>query len=477
MEHSRPWRHLQKIRHALHIKMGNGAMRHRPAIPANSPESRMGHITARLEYEKLRAKVDRFPVGTPATATVYEILKTLYTPEEAELAAQLPLKFSTLGALSRRLKIPEDQLRARLDPLCDKGLVMDLILGGKRRYVIMPAMVGFFEFSMMRRREDMDQHKLGELYHRLMLEEDDFVAQFHSGAPTNIFQTLVHEESLPDTYSEILDWERAEHQVREAGAWSVSNCHCRHVAHHKGHDCEQFPMEDVCLTLGRTTEYFVRRGMAKAIEMEEALDLLARSRDAGLVHIGDNVQRRPTFICNCCSCCCEILGSYKRFAVFDNNFSSNFEARVDPTRCTGCKKCQQACPVDAIDMVDSERRVGKKKVRRLSVVDHDVCIGCGVCQLACRFDSMEMAPRSQRKLAPENFVARMLTMAIEQGKLPELMIDVDEGVGARAASVLLGAFLKLPPASILLANDVFKSRFVSALMTSTRLLARPKPKR
>jgi len=431
----------------------------------------MGHITARLEYEKLRSKVDRYPVGTPATATIYEILKTLYTPEEAELASQLPLKFSTLGSLSRRLKIPADQLRARLEPLCDKGLVMDLTLGGKVRYVLVPSMVGFFEFSMMRRRDNMDQHKLGELYHRLMLEEDDFVGQFTNGAPTNIFQTLVHEESLPDTYSEILDWERAEHQVREAGAWSVSTCHCRHVAHHKGHDCEQFPMEDACLTLGRTTDYFVRRGMAKSIEMSEALDLIARSRDAGLVHIGDNVQRKPTFICNCCSCCCEILGSYKRFAVFENNFSSNFEARVSLARCTGCKKCQQACPVDAIDMVPSERRVGKKQVKRLAVVDHDVCIGCGVCQLACRFDSLEMAPRAQRKLAPENFVARMLTMAVEQGKLHELMIDVDDGLGARAANVLLGAFLKLPPAKQLLANESFRSRFIATLLASTRLLA------
>jgi len=431
----------------------------------------MGHITAKMEYEKLRAKVDRYPVGAPATETLYEILKTLYTPEEAELASQLPLKFSTLGALSRRLKIPEDQLRSRLEPLCDKGLVMDLTLGGKRRYVIVPTVVGFFEFSMMRRRENMDQHKLGELFHRYMLEEDAFAGQFNQNAPTHIFRTLVHEESLPENYSEILDWERAEQQVRQAGAWSVTTCHCRHVAHHRGHDCERFPMEDACLTLGRTTEYFIRRGMARAIEMEEALDLIARSRDAGMVHIGDNVRRQPTFICNCCSCCCEILGSYNRFPVFQNNFSSNFEAQVSLARCTGCKKCQTACPVDAIDMVPSERTVGKKKVKRLAVVDRDVCIGCGVCQLACKFDSLTMAPRAQRKLAPENFVARMLTMAIEQGKLHKLMIDEDDGIAARAANVLLGAILRLPPTKQLLANEIFKSRFIAALMAGTRLMA------
>lgn len=431
----------------------------------------MGHITAKFEYEKLRSKVDRYPVGAPATETIYEILKTLYTPEEAELASQLPLKFSTLGALSRRLKIPQDQLRTRLEPLCDKGLIMDLMLGGKMRYVLVPTVVGFFEFSMMRQRSSLDQPKLAELYHRLMLEEDDFANQFAKNSPTHIFRTLVHEETLPDVYSEILDWERAEQQVREAGAWSVSTCHCRHVAHHKGHDCEKFDMKDACLTLGRTTDYFVRRGMGRAIEMEEALDLIARSRDAGLVHIGDNVQRQPTFICNCCSCCCEVLGSYNRFPTVQNNFSSNFEAQVSLAHCTGCKKCQIACPVHAIDIVPSERRVGKKQVKRLAVVDRDVCIGCGVCQLSCRFDSLTMVPRPQRKLPPENFVARMLTMALEQGKLHELMIDEDDGIAAKAANVLLGAILKLPPTKQLLANETFKSRFIDALMAGTKLMA------
>ena len=161
----------------------------------------MGHISAKFEYEKLRSKVDRYPVGAPATETIYEILKTLYTPEEAELASQLPLKFSTLGALSRRLKIPQDQLRARLEPLCDKGLIMDLTQGGKMRYVLVPTVVGFFEFSMMRTRESMDQKKLAALFHRIMLEERDFSAQCSKGAPTSVFRTLVHEETLPDSFT------------------------------------------------------------------------------------------------------------------------------------------------------------------------------------------------------------------------------------------------------------------------------------
>ncbi|MFH2010483.1 MAG: 4Fe-4S dicluster domain-containing protein [bacterium] len=427
----------------------------------------MGHISAKLEYQKLRAKVDRYPVGAPATDTMYEILRTLYTPQEAELASRMPLRWSSLGSLSRRFGIPAAELQSRLDTLCDKGLVMDLELSGKMRYILMPTVVGFFEFSMMRIRGDLDQKELARLFHRNFIEESDFVSQFNLSAKTSIFRTLVHEETLPESYTEVLDWERATSLVQSQDLFSVAVCHCRHVAHHQGRECETFPMKDSCLSMGRITDYFVRHGMARRIDRAEALDLLARSRDAGMVHLGDNVQHRASFICNCCGCCCEVLNSYKKWSVFENHFSSNFEARVSLARCTGCKKCQTACPVDAIDMVPSVRQVGKKKVKLLAVIDRDVCIGCGVCKPACKAGSLEMAPRPQRKIAPETLMARMLTMALEQGKLHELMLDRDDGLGIHAANVLLGALLKLPPAKWLLANETLKSRLIAALLSAS----------
>ncbi len=429
----------------------------------------MGHLSGKQAYRSLQQRLERMPVGAPGQGTIFEILKLLFTPHEAALLAQFPMKFSTIGALSRKLQIPEAELQTTLDRLCERGGVCDLFLSGKRRYMLNPTIVGFFEFSMMRVREDMDQKHLAELYHRYILEEPDFVSSWKTAsAETTPFRTLIHEEALPENYTEVLDWERCNHLLEETNDFGVTICHCRHVKHHLGEDCQVFHMEDSCLSLGMGVDYLVRNGMARRISREEARDILAESRDAGLVHMADNVQRRGTFICNCCGCCCEVLNSFKRWDSFTNVFASNYLAQPSEAKCRGCKKCQQACPVNAIDMVPGERHVDGRTIKRMAVVDPHVCIGCGVCQLACRFDSMKMVPREVRRIAPENTVARILTMALEQGKLHEMLVEPTDGLPHRAAHALIGAVLSLDPAKRLLTQRALKSRFIDALISGAK---------
>ena len=241
--------------------------------------------------------------------------------------------------------------------MADKGIVMDLRKGDDVRYILTPTVVGFFEFSMMRIRDsdEIDQKKLAELYHRYMLEEPDFAGQFGAGTQTSPFRTLVHEQTIPQNYSEVLDWERATHVVESAGRWAVGLCHCRHVKHHMGKDCTKFSMEDSCLSLGPAIDFLLRHRLAREIDRSEAMDLLSQTKEARMVHLCDNVQQRPTFICNCCGCCCEVMLSFKEFRLFGNTFSSNFMASVDDAACTGCLKCVKACPVDAIDRRPMER--------------------------------------------------------------------------------------------------------------------------
>jgi len=53
----------------------------------------VGHIhNENGVYGRLQKRLDRFPVGAPPAAALYEILKRLYTEEEAELAARMPIK-------------------------------------------------------------------------------------------------------------------------------------------------------------------------------------------------------------------------------------------------------------------------------------------------------------------------------------------------------------------------------------------------
>lgn len=61
-------------------------------------------------------------------------------------------------------------------------------------------------------------------------------------------------------------------------------------------------------------------------------------------------------------------------------------ALVDESRCIGCTRCIDACPVDAV--------VGAQDV--MHTVVEPWCIGCGLCLPACPVDCIAMvAPRGE----------------------------------------------------------------------------------
>jgi len=421
----------------------------------------MGHLARSKAHRVLREQLDRYPLGAPGETLILEILETIFTQDEALLAASLPLGFSTLEQLSRKLKTPSSTLRRRLDAMADKGLVLDLEIGGVTRYALPPTLVGLFEFSMMRIREDFDQKRLAELYHRYLVEEPQYFSRI-AGNETTPFRTLVHERALPDDYSEILDFERATKLIENEAFIAVGICHCRHVAHHRGQECQTFPLTS-CLSFGSVGDYLVRHNFAKPLRHAEALKLILDAESKGMVHIGDNVQTEPTYLCSCCSCCCEVLASFRNFDFFTNTFSSNFEAQVEQSLCRGCTACSLACPVGAIQIEAAGAPDISEEAAPRAVVDRDTCIGCGVCVAKCKRNALKMIPRPQRRIIPENTIARTLMMAVENGTLQSLLIDAHSTMASAAIAGLVGAILKLPPAKQMLANASLKSRFVSFL--------------
>src|SRR5512147_3095192 len=94
----------------------------------------MGHLgRLKSEYRALVERLGAGPVSLPEPSDPRawegwrEILEILYTPEQAALAARLPVRPTSLEKLSRRLAIPAPELAARLGPMCDRGVVMDLV--------------------------------------------------------------------------------------------------------------------------------------------------------------------------------------------------------------------------------------------------------------------------------------------------------------------------------------------------------------
>jgi hypothetical protein len=86
----------------------------------------MAHPNAKDIYHKLGRKIDGLPTRVSRNAALYEILKELYTPEEAEVLVRMPYGLSSFARVARITRIDEARLRAALDSLCEKGLVFDL---------------------------------------------------------------------------------------------------------------------------------------------------------------------------------------------------------------------------------------------------------------------------------------------------------------------------------------------------------------
>ncbi len=433
----------------------------------------MGHL-GRLkdEYRALVGRLERGPVALPEPADESawqgwrEILEILYTPEEAAIAARMPARPTSLARLSARLGVPEAELGPRLDAMCDRGVVMDLVhpRTGARSYLLSPPVVGFFEYSLMRAKDTIPKKRMAEALHAYTHGDGAF-AEEAFGHPTVIGRTLVHETALADDpLPDVLAWERASEVVATARSWAVSLCYCRHKAEHLEQACGA--EVESCLSLNSGAEFVTRRGFGRAIPREEALDVLARARDHGLVQIADNVQNRPTFLCNCCGCCCEQLQGVNRYGLAAVN-PSGFQPRHDDAKCAGCSRCARACPVGAIAMGPT-RVVGQQKSALEPRVDPERCIGCGVCADACHKDALHMARSGARRPVPANAVEKAVRMAVERGNLAALLLDEGEGLGSRFLRLAVDAIVRLPPAQALLATEQVRSRFVKAAVARFR---------
>ncbi|HDP34270.1 MAG TPA: 4Fe-4S ferredoxin, partial [Candidatus Hydrogenedentes bacterium] len=301
----------------------------------------MGHnVNPDRQHHLLRKRLDRMVTGAPDSPHIIEILKLLFTPEEAQLARQLPAKPTPLSRLSKRLDIAPDELDAKLTEMAHRGLILDFSMRGKRYFMLPPVVVGFFEFVFMRTRDNLPMKELAKLFDAYMYEDGKFAHSVFA-KQTQIGRTLTHEEAMPEEdHTEILDWERTTRIIETASAIGVSMCACRHKKMHEGAACDA-PM-DVCFSLNQGADTLIRNEIARKVDKAEALALLEQSKAAGLAQTGDNVRRNLTYICNCCGCCCGMMNAIRTLNIQNAIVAANWVMEVDPAACRGCGACVEA---------------------------------------------------------------------------------------------------------------------------------------
>lgn len=426
----------------------------------------MSHIVGKEAYKSLEERLNQFPQGAASSETLYKILSLLFSPEEAKMAALLPVRPFNIKRAAKVWNLSEYQTELQLEKLCSKGVLLDLTENGTKTYFLPPPMVGFFEFSMMRTRGDLDQKLLSQLYHQYLNVEEDFIKDLFFSTETKFGRAFVQEGVLThENAIHVLDFERTSYLVENATDISLSMCYCRHKMHHMGHDCYA-PME-TCMTFGTTARSLSKQGYGRLIDTKEAMDIIHMAQDYNLVQCGENVRDGGSFLCNCCGCCCEAMTTAKRFGLVNPIETTAFIPTINEDTCIRCGKCQKVCPIDCIEAVPSlnEKPISIKHNGTKLVPNPNLCLGCGVCVRNCPNKSITLLRREKQILTPANTTHRTVLMAIEKGTLPQLIFDNGAYKSHRVMAAVLSVILNLPPVKQALASKQLKSVYLDHLLS------------
>ena len=421
----------------------------------------MAHNTIKSSYSNLSDRLNRFPQGAPPSELLFKILAMLFSEKEANLVSLLPIRPFTAKKASRIWKMDINSSQKVLDELAGRSILVDIEQDGESVYTLPPPMAGFFEFSLMRVRNDIDQKVLSELFYEYMNVEEDFIRELFTLGDTQLGRTFVNEPALSQENAlYVLDYERASEIINTATHIGVGICYCRHKMSHLGQACDA--PQDICMTFNNVAASLTKHNSARSIDKVECHDLLQEAYDNKLVQFGENVRERVSFICNCCGCCCEAMIAARRFSILNPVHTTNFIPVISESNCNGCGKCVTVCPVEAMTLVSANNP--SKPNMKVAKLNEDICLGCGVCVRACTNNSILLKSRPARVLTPLNGTHRAVVMAIERGKLQNLLFDNQVLWSHRALAGVFGVILKIPPVKQVLASKQVKSRYLEALI-------------
>ncbi|MDD5232259.1 MAG: 4Fe-4S binding protein [Syntrophales bacterium] len=354
-----------------------------------------------MVYERLRKHLDSLPTGFPKTESGVElkILKRIFSEEEAEMACQVSLFPETAAGMAARLKKDPEATAGLLYRMSRKGQILRFKVNGEYHYMSAMFIVGIFEYQVNNLDpglvELFKQYANEAMYRQMILPE------------TPQLRVVPVEESLTPAL-EIAPYDEIRKIVESQKVIALADCICRKMNGMKGKPCHA--ALETCLIFGAVGEFYIENGMGRKISVEDALGILRKNEDAGLVPSPFNTQRAGGGVCSCCSCCCEMLKAIKLDARPGRVVKSNYCASVQKDLCTGCEICLDRCQMEAISIVDES-----------AAVNLDRCVGCGLCVTTCPVEALQLRMKSPGELyvPPMRPVETYMRIGMELAKLKE----------------------------------------------------------
>jgi Na+-translocating ferredoxin:NAD+ oxidoreductase RNF subunit RnfB len=320
--------------------------------------------------------IKRLNYQNPDSQYLLRIMQKLLSPDDCRLVLNLP---ADPAVLAEKTGLDEGTVSSKLKELTEKGVTVSTSKGPRFVREVMQLHDGTLSSS-----EKWVDTELLDLWKAFY--EAEWMANLGTNATEPYMRVVPAWKSIersPDiSPNELQTEDNIRELVRRAKVLAVCPCSCRRSMR----SCDA--NVETCVQFDRGAEYGVSRGAARRIDAEEAIAILDRAEETGLVHQWPfyKPSTPPNSMCNCCGDCCVIIAPGMKYGTIDRIvYKSGLRAKVDPDLCNGCQECVDRCLFDAIEMKKSPE---SKKLK--AVVDEGKCFGCGLCVAGCETGAATM---------------------------------------------------------------------------------------
>ncbi len=335
------------------------------------PKVKLGHKEVDPIYKELGAKIQ----GTDSEY-MPRILAKLANLEQARMVRALPDTDRSASAgrslevsdnFAKKLNLDKKVVDKHIQELFEKGLLFPTKAGPQIARTLVQlhdATLGNPKFDKSLGNEFFDLWAALEGKTRKPVPED-----LHPERA--VFRVVPRWESIKNVPG-VLPYEDLRELLKAQEVLAVLHCGCKRS--YRERECN-IPDES-CITVGRTAQYNLDRGVGRKITYDEALEILEKYDKYPVINLTINQRDVNQLICNCHWCCCNaIKGAAK----------SRFIATVDATKCRACKTCVARCQYGAAQMKYYPEFGGER-----AYIDPEICRGCGCCVITCPAEARMM---------------------------------------------------------------------------------------
>lgn len=348
-------------------------------------------------YRQLQERLDLYSMGFPKAESGIEIkiLKYLFTEKEAALFLALSPALETPETISQRICKPLDEIAEKLDAMAEKGLLFRIKKEGVNKYGAIPFVHGLFEFQVK---------NLKPVFARMV--GDYFEEAFDQAMIKNAehFLRVIPVNKSIDLTHHIASYEDAVQILNSKDRIVIADCICRKRTEVIDKGCGKHL--EACFMFGSMGQYYLDKNMGRDIPINEAIEILKRCREDGLV-TQPATSQNPTGMCNCCGDCCGVLGAINKHPDPASIVFSNHIVNIANKDCTGCGLCLERCQMDAL-YLDEDGVIN---------ISLNRCIGCGLCVTTCPVETLELLdkPDKEQRIPPASTGEQMMGMAKSRG--------------------------------------------------------------